>query len=82
MNPFAEYKALPVSPFGSHINIWQFLLDIFRYTRFKLYTKTELFLACVAGDSTLLGNDTTTVGDRIPKFRSSVLSSSSSVDGS
>jgi hypothetical protein len=82
MNPSAEYKVLPVSLFGSHINIRQFLLDIFRYTKFILYTKTDLFFTCVAEDSTLLGFDTTTVGDRIPKFRSSVVSSSSSVDGS
>jgi len=68
MNPFAEFKALPVSLFGSHINIWQFLLDIFRYTKFKLYTKTDLFFVCVAEVSTLLGYDTTTVGDRILKF--------------
>jgi len=82
MNPFAEYKALLVSLFVSHINICQFLLDIFRYTKFKLYTKTDLFFVSVAEDSTLLGYDTTTVGDRIPKFRSSIVSSSSSVDGS
>jgi hypothetical protein len=86
MNPSAEYKALPVSLFLSHINIWQFLLDMFGYTKFKLYIKTNLFFANVeifaAEDSTLLGYDRTTVGDRIRRFRSSGVSSSSRVDGS
>jgi len=40
------------------------------------------FYESVAEDTTLMGYDATTVGDRILKFRSSVVSSSSSIDGS
>jgi hypothetical protein len=61
------------------------LLYMFRYTKLKLYTKTDLFFASVeifaAEDSTHLRYDYTTLGDQIQKFRSSVVSSSSRVDG-
>jgi len=43
MNPFAEYKALAsYESVRFRISVWQFLLDIFRYTDFKLCTKTDL----------------------------------------